>query len=171
MNSAPTALYSRLPGRRLGIAQRASLWLGPDHVLVVHETMTGESYRRFFFRDIRSITIRPTRRRESASTALLALAVVNLLPLLFLTASEPETRAISVFAGGSLLWIGLLVANVLRGPSCETRFSTMAQDDIVAPLSRTRTARRVVAQLRPRILAAQSGEAPVASPVTGDVTS
>lgn len=170
MSSVPNPSYTRLPGRRFGIAQRASLWLGADHVLVVHETMTGESYRRFFFRDIRSITIRPTRRRESASSALLALAAVNLLPLLFLTASEPLTREISVFAGGSLVWIALIVANVLRGPSCETRFSTMAHDDIVAPLSRTGTARRVVAQLRPRILAAQAEGASEVSPVAGDAT-
>lgn len=169
MNSH-TRTYTRLPGRRLGIAQRASLWLGPDHVLVVHETLTGESYRRFFLRDIRSITRRPTPRRRNLATALLALTLISLLPLLFLVASDPDMRALSVFAGVSLLWIALLVVNVARGPSCETRFSTMAHDDIVAPLSRTRTARRVVAQLRPLILAAQAEAVPEVSPATGDTT-
>jgi hypothetical protein len=130
--------------------------------------MTGESYRRFFFRDIRSITIRPTGRREKNSVVLLVLAALNLVPLLFLIADEPLVRAISVSAAGSPLWLGLLVANVVRGPSCETRFSTMAHDDIVAPLSRTDTARRVVAQLRSRIVAAQAGEEPAVSPAPGD---
>ena len=70
---------------------------------------------------------------------------------------------------GSLVWLALLAANLVRGPSCETRFSTPAHDDIVAPLSRTRSAHRVIAMLRPRILAAQAGdEPPVVSPATGD---
>jgi len=171
MSSAPRTLYTRLPGRRLGLMQRAALWIASDHVLVVHETMTGESYRRFFFRDIRAVTIRLTGRRENTSVALVLLALLNLLPLFFLLADEPGARAFSLLAAGALVWIGLLVANLLRGPSCETRISTLAQDDIVTPLSRLHTARRVLGLLRPRILAAQAAEAAAPSPETGDTTS
>ncbi|MBE2214533.1 MAG: hypothetical protein IAE82_11735 [Opitutaceae bacterium] len=165
--SSPSATYTRLPGRRFGLMQRATLWAAADHVLVVNETMTGEAYRRFFFRDIRAITIHPTGRRERTSLVLVVFALLNLVPLLFLMADDPDVRAVSLLAGGTLVWVALLVANLLRGPSCETRFSTAAHDDVVAPLSRLAPARRVVAMLRPRILAAQAELAPL-SPATGD---
>jgi len=169
MSDARSSPYTRLPARRFGVAQRATLWLGSDHILVVHETMTGESYRRFFLRDIRAITIRATRRRETTTTVLIVLALVNLLPLVALTSGDPDVRVFSLLAAGSLVWLALLTANLVRGPSCETRFSTPAHDDVVAPLSRIRSAHRVIAMLRPRILAAQAGdEPPVVSPATGD---
>lgn len=168
---SPSHTYTRLPARRLGLMHRSTLWLAADHILVVHETMTGESYRRFFFRDIRAVTIHRTRRRENVTGALVVLAILNLLPLMFLAAPDPGLRAVSFVAAGTLVWLGLLVANLMRGPSCETQFSTAAHDDVVEPLSRLTQARRVVALLRPRILAAQAEPAPQVSPVSGDATS
>lgn len=166
-----TRTYTRLPGRRLGLAQRASLWLGPDHVLVVHETMTGESYRRFFFRDIKSIAIRTTSRRQTTTVVLAVLVAIGLLPLFALTSSDPGARGFAWMALGSAVCGGLALVNLLRGPTCETRFRTAVQDDVVAPLARLRTARRVVELLRPRILAAQAEIAADVSPVAGDTRS
>jgi len=148
--------YTRLPGRRLGIVQRASLWLGADHVLVVHETMTGESYRRFFFCDIQSVVIRATTRRQTTTVVLLLLAFLNLLPLVVLAGPDADTSTMPWLACGSAIWVALAVVNLLRGPTCETRIRTAVQDEVVPPLGRLETARRVVEQLRPHILAAQA---------------
>lgn len=147
--------YQALPGRRLGVFQRASLWLAADHLLVVHETMTGESYRRFFFRDIRALTIHRTARGARAGLVLLSLAVLNLLPLIALAWDDVSGRQWAWLACGSGVWVVLAIINGVRGPTCEVRMSTSAQEDTVAPLARLRTARRVVETLRPRILAAQ----------------
>lgn len=147
--------YTRLPGRSMGLASRTSLWLGPDHLLLVFETMTGEVYRRFFLRDIQAVTIRETRRQARWNLALVFLALLNLLPLLALASASPSARANAWWAAGSALWGVLALLNTLRGPTCETRIRTAVQDDVVAPLGRRRNARRVMAELRPRILAAQ----------------
>lgn len=164
----PPKRYSRLPGRRIGIVQRASLWLGADHVLVVHETMTGESYRRFFFRDIQSIVIRATTRRQTTTIVLLLLAFLNLLPLVVLAGPDADTSPVPWLACGTVVWVALAVVNLLRGPTCETRIRTAVQDDVVPPLGRLDTARRVVEQLRPRILAAQAAAVePAATPDGG----
>jgi hypothetical protein len=148
--------YTRLPGRSLGVASRGSLWIAPDHVLLVHESLTGESYRRFFFRDIESIVIRATSRRRTLALVLLALAVLNLLPLLALVSSNAGTRWMAWMAAGSAFWLVLSLVNVLRGPTCETRIRTGVQEDVVPPLGRLRTGRRVAAMLRTRILDAQA---------------
>lgn len=158
--------YTRLPGRSVGLVGRGSIWLGPDHVLVVHETMTGEDYRRFFFRDIKSIVIRETPRRARAAVVLGALTLLNLLPLFALDAPTASGRGMAWLALGSMIWAGLGLANLLRGPTCETRLRTAVQDEVVPALGRRRAARRVAALLRPHILAAQAGEA--APAVAGD---
>ena len=163
--SPPPYRYERLPGRRLGLFQRASLWLGADHLLVVHETMTGESYRRFFLRDIRAFVVQRTSRREHTTLVLSALTLANLLPLVALTSGVPTQRTWAWLACGSAVWIALLLVNLARGPACVVRIRTAVQEDVVAPLARLHTARRVIESLRPRIMGAQSpGPATVPSP-------
>lgn len=151
--------YTRLPGRSMGLASRGSIWLGPDHLLVVHETMMGEDYRRFFFRDLKSIVIRATPRRARTAVVLGALTLLNLLPLFALDAPTASRRGMAWLALGAVLWAGLGLANLLRGPTCETRLRTAVQDEVVPALGRRRAARRVAALLRPHVLAAQAGEA------------
>ena len=147
--------YTRLAGGSMGVANRASLWLASDHVLLVLETMTGEVYRRFFLRDIQAVTIRATTRRLRWNIVLLVLTALNLLPLLALLSPLASTRVMAAWSIGSLVWAGMAVINTLRGPTCETRIRTAVQDELIPSLGRHRTSRRVVDELRPLILAAQ----------------
>jgi hypothetical protein len=148
--------YERFPGRSMGFATRATLWLGPDHLLLVHEGMTGENYRRFFFRDIEAIVVRRSDRGRTAGIALGLLALVNLLPLFAIGSPAQSTRGLAWLALGSALWAALLLVSLARGPTCETRIRTAVQDDVVPSLGRRRIAERVIARIRPLILEAQS---------------
>lgn len=47
--------YRKLPGRRRGFLFGSSVWLGPDHLLLVKSSRFREEYRRFYFRDIQAI--------------------------------------------------------------------------------------------------------------------
>lgn len=49
--------YTRLPGRRVGVFHRDTLWVGDDHLLIVHSHRFSERYRRFYFRDIQAISL------------------------------------------------------------------------------------------------------------------
>jgi len=49
--------YQKLPGHRRGFLRGSSLWLAPDHLLLVKSLRFREEYQRFYFRDIQSIGI------------------------------------------------------------------------------------------------------------------
>ena len=54
----------RRPTRLAVSVPRSTLLLGADHILKVESTIFSEDYKRFFFRDIQSITIRTNRRLQ-----------------------------------------------------------------------------------------------------------
>src|SRR5213593_2882508 len=56
---------------------RSSLWLGKDHLLNIDSNRYTEEYKRFYFRDIQSITIRKTKRREIWNLVLMLLLLVG----------------------------------------------------------------------------------------------
>src|ERR1700739_1251482 len=51
--------YRRLPGRRRGVINGASLWMGSDHILLVKTAWFREEYKRFYLRDIQAIVVAP----------------------------------------------------------------------------------------------------------------
>src|ERR1017187_936684 len=50
--------YRKLPGDFRGFFRRNTLWLGPDHLLLVDSTRFSETYKRFYLRDIQTVIIR-----------------------------------------------------------------------------------------------------------------
>jgi hypothetical protein len=154
--STETESYERLPGRSFGAGTSSTLWLARDHLLVVTSVPGGESYRRYFLRDIQAIVIRGTRRRLYLNLLFGVVALFNLLPLLHLLAAETLNRWGALQALGTLVWLGLIAANSLRGPTCETRFKTAVQYQPVPVLGRRDRTREIMAILRPRINAAQT---------------
>src|SRR5882724_2221817 len=51
--------FRRLKIGGAGLAGVSSLWLGPDHLLVVEIAGITEKYRRFYFRDIQAVIVEP----------------------------------------------------------------------------------------------------------------
>lgn len=147
-------LYRKLPGRGATLTHYVRLYEGTDHVLQVGSTGFTENYKRYYFGDIQSITVRKTYVGKAANAFLGATVAVFAIPALF--TSEPVTWVLASLA--ALVAIGL-GANIALGPTCQCHIRTAVQQEKLPSLSRLRRARRVLDRLRPRITGAQ-GEIP-----------
>jgi hypothetical protein len=154
--------YRRLPGRgvrRQGIATaaRTRLWLARDHLLAVDYQWYSEDYKRFYFRDIQAVILRKTRTGRTINEVLTPLTCIVLALALSLTiAGGPDELAFGMFwwiIGAVLL--AFLVANILLGPTCRCHLKTAVQTEELPSLRRLRRARKVLARVRPLIVAAQ----------------
>jgi len=157
--------YRRLPGRKRTFIGAVTLWLGADHLLLVENRWFTELYRRFYFRDLQAVILRPTPRFA-------AWAVVD--GMLATLASMWLATAVST--GWRIFWMcvlvpvaGALLVHLLRGPTCVCHFQTPLEAVEVRCLDRSRRARRVLKLLRPLI---ERDQGPlVAADAAGDVAS
>src|ERR1039457_1490078 len=139
--------YRKLPGRLRGIGYGASVWMAPDHLLLVRTRMFREEYKRFYLRDIQAIVM-AQRPRFLISTRSLAVAFAWLFPWIFW---------LILPAGFGIAWWA--VAAVLIGTwlvfsfffSCTCRLYTAVSDDPLPSLYRTWTARRFLDEVKPWI--------------------
>jgi len=155
----PDKRYKRLTWRtrrptRLALpAPRATLLLAEDHILKVDSTMFSESYKRFFFRDIQSITIQSNRRRMVWNIVLGFFLTIFLLEGLADTATWGAWAITMMIL--STLTATLLIVNNAFGTTCDVRIQTAVQADSLPPLSRVSRANRVLERIRPLIIQAQ----------------
>jgi hypothetical protein len=154
----PEIAYRRLTRprsrARFGLVStaRVSLWLAPDHLLQVDSNGYSESYKRFQFRDIEALVVCRTDEWLYRSVILGALAAFFGL--------------IAVFGGGQVvawifgslsgLFVLVLMLNLIAGPSSKAYLRTAVQTERLPSLNRMRRAQKVLALLRPLILAAQA---------------
>jgi len=148
--SAPPIPYKRVPGLGSGLFVRSRLYLGPDHLLQVGAVGWNETYRRFYFRDIQALVIRPSEwgKLYSAIWALL----MFLFAIIAVQASDGGAVAGWIFTG--LFALGLFI-NTLRGPTCACHIQTAVQTTKLSSLGRVRRAQKFLAQLKPIIAGVQ----------------
>jgi hypothetical protein len=160
--SADGIKYRRLPGRGrrgwLVIASRCSLWLAPDHILGVQNIGVNEEYKRFYFRDIQSITIEQNRTALmwNCSKGVLA-TVIGVLFYAFSESAGPGGGAGFLITGGicsGALLLSLIIS-YLRGPSCICSVRTAVQTEELPSLGRTHAAQKTLAIIKPLIEQAQ----------------
>jgi hypothetical protein len=142
--------YKRLPGTGRGLGSYVTLWAAPDHVLMVRASSFGERYKRFYFRDIQAIFLRPTPRGFWSRIVFGILAAAGVAGAI----------ATSDGIAGTLWFVAavlgaLLIADFLKGPTCACFVKTAVQMERLGSLTRTRKAERVLARLRPLIRQAQ----------------
>jgi hypothetical protein len=155
--------YQRLTRVRskfgISMATRSSLWLGPDHLLYVETTGYTESYKRFYFRDIQTITV-----HNSSAYALINgifgfLFGISLVLMaiggLFGELAKGDGGAIAVFCLIFFVFGLPLVLNNIFGKSCSCVLRTAVQTQELSSISRWRKARKVFDRVRPLIVAAQ----------------
>lgn len=152
MPPTPTVKYQKLPGTGL---TGSRLYLGPDHLLQVTSNGFTESYQRFYLQDIQSIVYHHTLVGRFLNGALGGLALFFLL----LAAGINEDAGWIGFGIIVGFFLGLLLVNVVLGPTCACYITTAVQTRKLSSLSRVKRARAVIARLRPLIAAAQ-GELP-----------
>jgi hypothetical protein len=149
-----TIRYRKLPGKRRGLFKRSSVWLAPDHILLIEGSRIRETYKRIYLRDIQGLIImkRP-RFLIQAPTLLISLAFV-IAPLVWLPAAW---RAAYWLSAALLLAAGLVylyVAAFFYG--CRFYLATAVGNVFAPSVFRIWQARRFSERVRPLILEAQS---------------
>jgi hypothetical protein len=130
---------------------RSNLWLGMDHLLCVETEGYTEKYRRFYFRDIQSITLRRTNRALGLGVVTGALTAVFAL-LVLVIEDLPGKSVFGILGGVCAIPCAL---NFIYGPTCKCELRTAVQTENVPSMSRVRRARKVLNLLRPLIAEAQ----------------
>jgi hypothetical protein len=141
---------------------RSSLWLGDDHLLFVENTGFTETYKRFFFRDIQVIVFQQTKRGRIWNIILGIFAAISLIIIIsMMPALPPANWSRDTIAGsialGSIwaLFVLILLLNFFAGPTCKSFIRTAVQTEEVPALCRVRQTRKLLAKIRPLIVAAQ----------------
>jgi hypothetical protein len=148
---AKHSIYRRLTRRRRTLTGYSQLWLAPDHLLLVRSVRFIEHYQRFALADIQAIVV--TDIPEAIAYQVIALTAIISGAALFFTLSS----LLAKITIGTLLAIVLIATttNIARGPRCRCYLQTAVSREILPPVSRLRTARRFLDQVRPAIDAIQ----------------
>lgn len=138
----------------MSVGSYHTLWLGPDHLLLVNSTGYTEEYRRILLGDIQGIfTVSATGRSLTWQIVWIVLMVICGLVMLarVLAGSTP-------YVSGVLLGLALvgLIWNLLLGEGCKVYAITRVQTVQLPSLVRRKKARKVLFRLEPLIAAAQS---------------
>lgn len=152
MSAAERVKYERLPGCRRGIIRGASVWQGPDHLLLIRSWRFREEYKRYYMGDIQSIAIAAAPRFHLSTRSI----GIGILWLIAISIATARSSAWAI----TLLWV---VAAALVGAwiyisascSCICRIYTAVSGDDLPSVYRSWTARKFVQSVEPRIAAAQ----------------
>jgi hypothetical protein len=144
--------YRRLPGRRRGFLRGASVWLAPDHLLLVRSMRFREEYKRFHLRDIQAISVAAAPRVHFSVRAFL-IALVWLAALIVAASVHKTWFIVSVWVvaaalAGTWLYVSL-------SASCICRIYTAVSGDDLPSVYRSWTARKFMRQVASRIAEAQ----------------
>ena len=153
--------YVKLTRPVSGVGSYSSLWLARDHLLQVTSTGYTESYRRFYFHDIKAIGLMRSDRRLYWGLFWGGLGFLVLIAV-----------GVAAGYGVALAWVGgsfgvPLLWNFLLGPSCASVIMTGVQTERIPSLARRRKALKVLARIRPLIEEAQAALAPPGPPPPG----
>jgi hypothetical protein len=146
----PPNPYRRLPGTGNSAFEHVLLYLGADHLLQVSSSGFTETYRRFYFCDIQSITLRKTIHGKLWNVVLLPLAIV-----FGLVAHQEVGPTEFVWWAGEAVFLVMLGLNIAHGPTCACQIRTAVQTRPLPSLHRLQRASKILAQLKPLIEAAQ----------------
>ncbi|HEY3898659.1 MAG TPA: hypothetical protein VGM54_08605 [Chthoniobacter sp.] len=175
----PAPVHHKLPGGGVHWTGRGKLWLGDDHLFEVTTLFVVESYRRFFFREIKALTVRRTKARLIWALVLGGLGLLFALVTAGFAWSGFKSSAVEVrplmygmaiiFAPLAVLCLTLLGFNLALGPSCRCYVLTATGWHALAAPSRLGPAVQVQARIIPIIEAAQGGapDSETAAPYQG----
>lgn len=156
----PRSEFTRLSRPRSGLGTYSSLWRGSDYLLVVSSTGFNESYRRFYFKDIKGFIVTESKRYFYYNVGSAILLMLFSLPLVGKLASGMplglalgETIPMMFFVIPAFL---VLVVNLIKGPSCNVAIATGLQTPELRPVGRKRAWRKILAKIDGPIREAQA---------------
>ncbi len=161
----PTPAYTRLASNRLGLAGIGSLWLGPDHLLLVSNTFGVERYRRWFFKDLQALIARRTARRlvwnlvVGGASVFVALASAASFAKALTFSDHNDAMPFFVVSGigafGALVFFAIALANTALGPGCVVHVQTPFGVEKLTLPGRLNAFAKIADRLTPLIEAAQ----------------
>ena len=157
-----TRFYQRLTRSRSGIGTYTSLWLGPDHLLLVTSSGYSESYQRFYFRDIQCLVAADSIRFGVLNAVFGCLLLFSGIPMMIYLARNGSISPWTLGLATPVLL--LLIWNLMLGRTCNVTLMSGVQSVRLLPLSRFRRTRTVFARLVPLIEAAQAALSPPTLP-------
>lgn len=146
--------YKRLPGRNLiSLAwRRGSLWMGPDHLLMIIRSGYTQEYKRFYYKDIQGIHLRATSTGTVLGSVLGAITGICLLVLgLGWAFWHWEAIWLLLWGATTAFWILVLTYHLIRGRTCECLIQTAVQTESLVSLKRLRPSRKAFHILREKI--------------------
>ena len=145
-------LYTRLTRATATVGSYRSLWLGPDHLLLVTSTGYTEEYRRIDFDKIQGVITVSSERRTSWAIGWMVVAALSVIWIgaSYVTGGRPVVPYF--FLGFGLLGF---TWNHLLGPTCKVYVMTGVQTLQLPSIVRARKATRVLARIEPLITEAQ----------------
>jgi hypothetical protein len=158
------SIYTKLTRRNRSLSGYTQLWLAPDHILLLTSTRIAEEYKRFAIADIQSIVVteRPPR---VVLQVIMILAALGWTALGFAVDSSFAKGFFAVTGALALLWP---IVDIARGSRCRCYLHTRVSGELLAPVSRMKTARSFLVTVRPMIEAVQGVlEEPSTVPTTG----
>ncbi|MCP4108625.1 MAG: hypothetical protein GY749_24265 [Desulfobacteraceae bacterium] len=145
-NKTDRIKYKRLTRQKSSFLFPSSLWLGPDHLLLVISWSVVEEYKRFYFEDIQSVTITETR------TWKIFILVTGILGGVSALSALLTSGGLAVFfwtmTGFNII---IFLINLHSGPSCYCYIQTAVQREKLYSISRVRTFQKVAAVIKPLI--------------------
>jgi hypothetical protein len=124
--------------------------MGQDHLLHIATGIFVEEYKRFYFRDIQSLTIHQSR---SGTVANIVLAVLGVGFGALTVAFNDLGRIIAGII--TLALVINLMGNFMRGPACVCYIQTAVQKQRLRSISRVKKAQKIMDFLKPTILGSQ----------------
>lgn len=149
--------YRKLVPTRLTPIGSSKLMEGHDHLLQVEIRGFQEIHKRFYFSEIRAITVQPTKTGLVLHFFLggLVLLLGSGLAATFAFWSPLLAQLIPVLSGMLVVVAGIWLVHLLRGPTCSCHLITAVQNEKILALWRFPVTRATLERLAPRIQAAQ----------------
>ena len=140
------------------IGKKSRLLLVDDHILQCNTIAGSEEYRRFFFKDLKSITVFRTiaSKINNIIMSILALIFTLLIIVIYFFASRDALEVVGVILGVIVLIdIIILVINIIKGPSSKTIITTLNSQDTLVLSGRFYKTKKVIDSLREYIVKEQ----------------
>lgn len=142
-------IYERLPGKRLAVFAPHSLWQGPDHLLWVQASMVRERYKRFYYDEIQSIVLQRNNKYQLWNFIWVIVALLFLM-IALIVPGTPYMSGLSF-----TIALTALLINLGSGPTCTVFLQTAVQVEKLSSLTRTRSARKALDQIKKLVHEAQ----------------
>lgn len=144
-------IYRRLRGKRKGLIGIQTLWMGPDHLLLIDSKRVCEDYKRFYYEDIQGLVVQKTHRGKILNL----LAGAGLFGLGLWAILMHGLAGTTILGSLAVLPLTGLLYNLFLGPTCDCSIMTAVQTEALPSLNRVRNAHSAIGRLRPMIESVQ----------------